>query len=282
MTCETKVYTNQIYSRYKEESKSYNCFCNSMDIFKEFLENSSINGMSLISNTKRFTRLFWIMIVLVGFFGSIFMIFESFENWREKPISTTIETFPISEITFPNVTVCPPRGLFLNLNQDLRKSETVELNENIRNELLDYALDIIQDQYYQDVMANLSKLVDPDRYYNWYYGYNFVRYPYYHVQDQQLKTFVFTFASSGNISTQYFGDKFHVANLDLNHLFQAKIYIPTTSADSTTVFMINIEKNSITKFKNGDVLKTLPGGIMNSHITNWSRNISITGLFKDL
>ena len=150
-----------------------------MDIFKEFLENSSINGMSLISNTKRFTRLFWIMIVLVGFFGSIFMIFESFENWREKPISTTIETFPISEITFPNVTVCPPRGLFLNLNQDLRKSENLELNEDIRNELLDYALNVIQDHYYIEVMANLSKLEDPDRYYNWYHGYTRIRYPYY-------------------------------------------------------------------------------------------------------
>ena len=252
-----------------------------MDIFKEFLENSSINGMSLISTTKRFTRLFWIMIVIVGFSGSIFMIFESFENWREKPISTTIETFPISEITFPNVTVCPPGGLFLNLNQDIRKSETVELNEDLRNELLDYALEVIQDQYYLDVMANLSKLVDPDSYYNRYHGYNLVKYPYYNEKELIMKTYVYTYARSGNISTQYLGDKFHAANLDLNHFMQVKIYIPTTATDSNTVLMIYIEKNSITQFINGDVLYTWPGGRMNPYITNWSRNFSINDLTKD-
>ena len=32
-----------------------------MDVFEEFLEHSSINGMSLISSTKSFSRLFWIL-----------------------------------------------------------------------------------------------------------------------------------------------------------------------------------------------------------------------------
>ena len=121
-----------------------------MDAFKEFLEYSSINGMAIISNTQRFSRLFWILIIIGGFTGSILMIFESFDNWREKPISTTIETLPISEITFPNVTVCPPKDLFLNLNQDIRKSEKVKLTEDLRNELIDFALDVIQDQYYNE------------------------------------------------------------------------------------------------------------------------------------
>ena len=69
-----------------------------------------------------------------------------------------IETLPISQITFPNVTVCPPRDLFLNLNQDIKNSEKVKLTENIRNELLDFALDVIQDQYYKEMISNLSKL----------------------------------------------------------------------------------------------------------------------------
>ena len=115
------------------------------------------------------------------------MIFESFENWREKPISTTIETLPISEITFPNVTVCPPKDLFLNLNQDIRKSEKVKLTEDLRNELIDFARDVIQDQYYNEVMTNLSKFQDPDRYYNWYHGYTELTYPHYRTYDNTLR-----------------------------------------------------------------------------------------------
>ena len=49
------------------------------------------------------------MIVLGGFGGGLLMIYESFENWRDRPITTSIDTLPISAITFPNVTVCPPR-----------------------------------------------------------------------------------------------------------------------------------------------------------------------------
>ena len=153
-----------------------------MDSFKEFLEYSSISGMSLISSTRSFARLFWILVVILGFAGAILMIFESFENWRINPISTTIETFPISNtfpnVTFPNVTICPPRDLFLNLNHDIKKSETIKLSEDLRKELLDYALDVIQDEFYNELMTNMSLLQDPDRYYNWYYGYTKLEYPY--------------------------------------------------------------------------------------------------------
>ena len=90
-----------------------------------------------------------------------------------------IETLPISNITFPNVTVCPPRDLFLNLNQDIGKLEQVNLNDDLRNELLDYALDVIQDQYYKEVMEKFSKLQDPDRFYNWYHGFTDISNPYY-------------------------------------------------------------------------------------------------------
>ena len=57
-----------------------------------------------------------------GFTGAGYLIAKSFDNWKQSPISTTIETLPISQITFPNVTVCPPKNSVLNLNYDVVES----------------------------------------------------------------------------------------------------------------------------------------------------------------
>ena len=94
-----------------------------MEEFKQFLDSSTIHGLSYISSTRRFIRFAWILIVIGGFTVAGYMIYESFQNWNESPVTTTIETLPISGMTLPNVTVCPPKNkaFFTNLNYDLRK-----------------------------------------------------------------------------------------------------------------------------------------------------------------
>ena len=86
---------------------------------KEFLDNSTIHGLSYISTTKRFSKLFWIVIVLSGFLGASILINSSFQEWKESPIKTIIETFSIERIEFPVVTVCPTKNTFTILNYDL-------------------------------------------------------------------------------------------------------------------------------------------------------------------
>ena len=86
-----------------------------MQEFREFLELSTIHGLYYVSLTNKADKCFWILIVLAGFCVAGFMIYESFHNWSESPIKTTIETLPISGVTFPNVTVCPPKNSLLNL-----------------------------------------------------------------------------------------------------------------------------------------------------------------------
>ena len=90
-----------------------------MEHLKDFLDASTIHGLAWISSTRRWFRLFWILIIIAGFSMAGFLIHESFYNWKQSPISTTVETVSISKITFPNVTVCPPKNLFLNLNYEL-------------------------------------------------------------------------------------------------------------------------------------------------------------------
>ena len=182
--------------------------------FKEFLDTSTIHGLSFISSTRRWSRLFWILVVILGFSGAGYMIYTSFYNWGQSPITTTIETLPISELTLPNVTVCPPKNSLLNLNFDIVHSDKIKIDNATRKELFDFALDVVQDEFYKEIMRNLSKIQDTNRYFNWYHGYTLLCYPYYDSSISvdgifhQLKYIVETTATSGNMTTQFFGDKF--------------------------------------------------------------------------
>ena len=158
-----------------------------MEEVRNYLEVSSIDGLHYIASAKRFsTRIFWILIVFGGFIGAFFLIYESFINWEQSPISTTIETLPISQVIFPNVTVCPPKKSLLNLNYDYMQADELSIDNKTRIDMLDYAKEVIQDLFYEEIITNLSKIQDPDRYYNWYHGYSAITYPYYDKNDNQL------------------------------------------------------------------------------------------------
>ena len=105
--------------------------------FREFLEASTIHGLCYISNSKNaITRSIWIVIVCVGFICAGIIIDNSFSSWREYPVATSIETFPISQAKFPRVTVCPPERYHTALNYDLVALEKIELQEEVRNRTL--------------------------------------------------------------------------------------------------------------------------------------------------
>ena len=121
-----------------------------MEHIKTFLNTSTIHGLNNISSNRKWSRLFWIMVVCGGFSGAGFLIYESFYNWNQSPISTTIETLPISKITFPNVTVCPPKTLYLNLNYDIIQAENVKLDDEKRHQFLKTLLDI-QENFHNEI-----------------------------------------------------------------------------------------------------------------------------------
>ena len=122
------------------------------DGVQNFLENSSIAGLGHIASTKKFARLFWITVVIVGFAGATFMIQKSFIEWEENPITTTIESRPITELTFPKVTVCPPKHTYTDLNYDLMMLENMTLDNNTRYRLANEANNILYDIYAQHLM----------------------------------------------------------------------------------------------------------------------------------
>ena len=72
-----------------------------MGILKEFLETSTIHGLYYVGTAKKSIKLFWIFVVTVCFSVASYMIHQSFQNWAESPVATTIETLPIDEFHLP-------------------------------------------------------------------------------------------------------------------------------------------------------------------------------------
>ena len=180
---------------------------------------------------------------------------------------------PISEITFPNVTVCPPRNLFLNLNYDILQAEKIKLDKDKRESLIESFLDVIQDKYFNDIMFNLSKVEDPSRYYNWYYGYTKLNFPYYDGRFRQLLYEVNTYAKYGNISTQYFSNKFDAEKVDGNISVTIKVYIPTSvKGDKNTTLMLDIKKRTMEEVGEWDQMKY--DSLIDADLTHWSQNIT--------
>ena len=132
-----------------------------MEGVRTFLESSTVHGLSYISTTRRFVRLFWILVVITGFVGASLLIKESFDSWSESPVKTTIETLPISEITLPKVTVCPPKNTFTDLNYDLMMTENMTVTEEMRDEMFKYAINAI----IPDSISNFHEQ-EQDRFYN--------------------------------------------------------------------------------------------------------------------
>ena len=109
----------------------------------EFLENSTIHGLVHISTAKtRKARFAWLVIVVCCFAFAIHEITSALKAWQESPVSTTITTHPITELQFPAVTVCPPRGSNTALNQALEKVKDVNFTETDRQEMLNMSREV--------------------------------------------------------------------------------------------------------------------------------------------
>ena len=199
---------------------------------EKFLESSSIHGFGHIGTAKRLWKVFWITVVILGFIGASDLIYESFRSWEESPITTTIETRPLDEIIFPTVTVCPPKNTFTNLNYDLVMTSNITLDNATRKDLIDYSFDVINDFHFEELMRNLSMFPEKARFNNWYRGHTLITLPYFYtgsefrIVEGHLKFKLETSATSGVVSTQYFGDDFNTDKVVGNIAVTVTIFVP--------------------------------------------------------
>ena len=70
-----------------------------MKAFKEFLESSTIHGLSYISTSRTgLGKLVWSSFVLTGFSLAAYLITSSYMAMKESPISTSISTHSTSSL----------------------------------------------------------------------------------------------------------------------------------------------------------------------------------------
>ena len=117
-----------------------------MDSLREFLETSTIHGLVYISSApSKVSKAFWMLVVVFGFSTAFFLINSSYVDWQASPIATSISTHPISELDFPTVTVCPPKGSNTVLNYDLMRARNTTLDDTQRQTLLKLARQLLFD-----------------------------------------------------------------------------------------------------------------------------------------
>lgn len=216
-----------------------------MKAIKEFLESSTIHGLAYISSSKKLARVFWTAVVASGFFIAAVLISQSFEGWKESPIKTTIETVPISTLTFPNVTVCPPRNTYTSLNYDLLMLQNVTINDDDREMLSDFALDQIQNVFHEQLMFNISKMEEENKFHNWYHGISKITLPHWE-DDRGLVYEISTFATSGTVNSKYFGEQYALENVEEKLQYILTLQTPDEAVNNPNyTLFIEIEKTSM-------------------------------------
>ena len=236
--------------KYKNKTNIQFMLSSRMEDLNTFLESSTIHGLSYILTTKKYSRLFWILVVTSGFAGASILIKESFDSWTESPVKTTIETMPISEIKFPKVTVCPPKNTLTDLNYDLIMTENITLTEEMRDEMFEYAVKALNEDGFSQ--NNWTKLHEKDKFYNMYHGYTELKPPNVneHTGSQYFK--VYTSASSGVITTQYYGEKFKSELVERKPQYSVKVFTPDSVGNNENLTLhFKGEKVSMTGLTSG-------------------------------
>ena len=96
-------------------------------------------------------------------------------------------------------------------------------------------------------------------------------------RDPYLNIEILTSATSGNISTQHFGEKFDANKMYGNIRIYIKGYVPASvKHDKNMIMMFDIKKSAVKKDTDEelDKMTMLSIGDIDSDLTHWSKNIT--------
>ena len=204
-----------------------------MNSFKLFLESSTIHGLNHVSTTRKYIRFFWILVVISGFSGSIYLICQSFKAWSERPVSTTIETHEIHELKYPKVMVCPPKNTYTNLNHDIMVVGNMTIDNDLTNEnstaykLLQSFVSNFHQKDFDVFVQKINLMKEKNEFRNYYNGFTKVPIDVYRNQiGINSGKFIKTYATSGDIASPYFGEVFDSDKFELGDSFSVHIENP--------------------------------------------------------
>ena len=99
----------------------------------------------------------------------------------------------------------------------------------MKDEMFKYAFEVINEDSFSE--NNWTKLHEEDRFYNWYNGHTRIRSPYkdYRYTEVSPHFEVDTSATSGVITTQYYGEKFQSDLVEREHNIRISVKYPPQS-----------------------------------------------------
>ena len=97
----------------KIKEKMINMFQIRQDIYSYFSETTVHGFRYVVEGRNIVEKMFWIIVIAIGFIISSFIVFKSFSDWEKTPLQTTIDkvSLPIEDLNFPAITVCNPSEL---------------------------------------------------------------------------------------------------------------------------------------------------------------------------
>ena len=187
---------------------------------KDYFDVSSIHGFGHVNGQKSFGKIFWLFVVTSGFVFAGFLVGQSFDSWRSNPISTVIETKPILESKFPDVVVCPPENTFTNLNLDLMNADSIELDEKLRESLVNHTTEMILDEEFFSAYADQNDVFEENKYKNWYTGFTLAS-----LSHSNLVQ-VSTSSESGSFTSPFYGHPFKAEKFQIEADYEIFISPP--------------------------------------------------------
>ena len=104
-----KIKKAQKQKRYVSEIKS---------AIGSYFSETTVHGFRyVVEGGNICEKVSWVILILIGFVFSGYIIVQSFKDWGETPLQTTIDkvSMPIEKLDQPAITVCNPKELQMPL-----------------------------------------------------------------------------------------------------------------------------------------------------------------------
>ena len=119
----------------------------------------------------KIAKCLWFFVVCLGFVGAGVLMGKSYLEWHENPVATSISTLSISDLQFPNVNICPPKGSNTALNYDLIQVDGNVLTEQQKEKNQQFAYKIFLEAPFQEHHETLLQQINHENLANIFSGY---------------------------------------------------------------------------------------------------------------
>ena len=155
-------------TRSKKSSNDFN------RTFKSYSSKSTLHGVTYLCDEDSLgvERILWGIIVFVGLAFTIFHLIILFDEWQDSPTVTTLNTsfFPIRDIKFPQVTICPQgsvnnlveRVLFKQLTEYIKANTLRTEGHNMPWNLTEEEVTMVIHEFLENSFPNAKD--DPSKY----------------------------------------------------------------------------------------------------------------------